>query len=120
MGSAPDTCEIARLPEDLLSAALALATPRGACRAAAVSRAFRDAAGSDAVWARFVPRDLPPIAAGELAGPAPPSKKDLFLRLSDRRLRVLLADGLRIRPVPNNALLAYGFKVRPSPPARCK
>jgi hypothetical protein len=64
MGSAAGTCEIARLPEDLLSAALALTTPRDACRAAAVSRAFRDAAGSDAVWARFLPRDLPPIADG--------------------------------------------------------
>ena len=115
MGSATGTCEIAPLPEDLLSAALALTTPRDACRAVAVSRAFRDAAGSDAVWARFVPRDLPPIAAGELAGPAPPSKKEWFLRLSDRRCPLLLAGGLRIQPAPKNPLLAYGFKVRPAP-----
>ncbi|KXG31332.1 F-box protein PP2-B11-like isoform X2 [Sorghum bicolor] len=110
MGSAAGTCEIARLPEDLLSAALALTTPRDACRAAAVSRAFRDAAGSYAVWTRFVPRDLPPVADGELAGPAPPSKKERFLRLSDCRCPVLLADGLRIQPVPKNPLLAYGLK----------
>jgi hypothetical protein len=115
MGSAAGTCEIVRLPEDLLSAALALTTPRDACRAAAVSRAFRDAAASDAVWARFLPRDLPPIDDGELSGPAPPSKKDRFLRLSDRRYPVLLADGQRIRPVPKNPLLVYGFKVRPAP-----
>ncbi|CAD6241776.1 unnamed protein product [Miscanthus lutarioriparius] len=110
MGSATGTCEIAPLPEDLLSAALALTTPRDACRAAAVSRAFRDAAGSDAVWSCFVPRDLLPIAAGELAGPAPPSKKERFLRLSDRRCPLLLAGGLRIQPVPKNPLLAYGRK----------
>ncbi|BAS81533.1 Os02g0813000 [Oryza sativa Japonica Group] len=74
-------CEIARLPEELLSAAISLTAPRDAFRAAAVSRAFRAAADSDAVWASFLPRDLPDLADGELS-PAPPSKKDLFLRLS--------------------------------------
>ncbi|KAF7081298.1 hypothetical protein CFC21_085254 [Triticum aestivum] len=79
-----EACEIARLPEELVSAALARTSPRDACRAAAVSPAFRDAADSDAVWARFLPPGgLPPLADGELAGPAPPSsKKELFLRLS--------------------------------------
>jgi hypothetical protein len=49
-------CEIARLPEELLSASIARAAPRDACHAAAVSPAFRAAADSDAVWACFVPR----------------------------------------------------------------
>ncbi|KAF7086848.1 hypothetical protein CFC21_090106 [Triticum aestivum] len=77
-------CEIARLPEELLSAVLARTTPRDACRAAAVSPAFRAAAGSDAVWAAFLPPGgLPPLADGEPQGPAlPSSKKELFLRLS--------------------------------------
>ncbi|KAL6635329.1 hypothetical protein ACP70R_028000 [Stipagrostis hirtigluma subsp. patula] len=75
MAAAADACEIARLPEELLSAALALASPLDACRAAAVSRAFRAAADSDAVWSCFLPRDLPPLAPGELS-PAPPSKKE--------------------------------------------
>uniref|UniRef100_A0A0D9VMI7 F-box domain-containing protein n=1 Tax=Leersia perrieri TaxID=77586 RepID=A0A0D9VMI7_9ORYZ len=76
-------CEIARLPEELLSAAIARSSPRDACRAAAVSPAFRAAADSDAVWAAFIPRGLPPLADGELP-PAPPhSKKELYLRLSD-------------------------------------
>lgn len=75
-------CEIARLPEELLSAAISLTAPRDAFRAAAVSRAFRAAADSDAVWASFLPRDLPDLADGELS-PAPASKKELFLRLSD-------------------------------------
>ncbi|CAO2040254.1 unnamed protein product [Urochloa humidicola] len=84
-------CEIARLPEDLISASIACTTPRDACRAAAVSPAFRAAADSDAVWSCFLPRDLPPLADGQLS-PAPPSKKALFMRLSDSP--VLLADGL--------------------------
>ena len=77
--------EIGRLPEKLLSAALARTSPRDACRAAAVSPAFRAAADSDFVWARFLPHAaLPPLADGELPAPtAPPRKKDLFLRFSD-------------------------------------
>ncbi|CAL4967592.1 unnamed protein product [Urochloa decumbens] len=85
-------CEITSLPEDLLSVSIARTTPRDACRAAAVSPAFRAAADSDAVWSCFVPRDLPPLADGQLS-PAPPSKKALFMRLSDSP--VLLADGPR-------------------------
>ncbi|CAN6252856.1 unnamed protein product [Urochloa humidicola] len=89
---AADVCEIARLPEELISAALSLTTPLDASRAAAVSRDFRAAADSDDAWSRFVPRDLPSLADGELCGPEPASKKGRFLRLSDRPL--LLADGL--------------------------
>ncbi|XP_044955817.1 F-box protein PP2-B10-like [Hordeum vulgare subsp. vulgare] len=79
-----EACEIARLPEELVSAALARTSPRDACRAAAVSQAFRAAADSDDVWAGFLPPGgLPPLADGEPPGPAPPSsKKELFLRLS--------------------------------------
>ncbi|KAK3159432.1 hypothetical protein QOZ80_2AG0150040 [Eleusine coracana subsp. coracana] len=84
-------CEIARLPEQVLSAVISLTAPRDACRAAVVSPAFRAAADSDAVWACFLPRDLPPLADGEL-DPAPPSKKALFMRLSASP--VLLADSL--------------------------
>ena len=68
--TAPATCEIARLPDDLLSALLARTGPLDACRAAAVSPAFRAAADADAVWSRLLPRDLPPLADGEL--PADP------------------------------------------------
>ena len=94
-------CEIARLPEELLSAALARTTPRDACRAAAVSPAFRAAAGSDAVWAAFLPPGgLPPLADGEPPAPSPPSsKKELFLRLSAGP--VLLTGALpQLRPPP--------------------
>ncbi|KAG8072879.1 hypothetical protein GUJ93_ZPchr0006g41822 [Zizania palustris] len=83
--------EIARLPEDLLSASISRTTPRDAYRVAVVSRAFHTAADTDAVWASFVPHDLPPFADGELP-PAPLSKKELFLLLSAGPL--LLSDRL--------------------------
>ncbi|XP_051191780.1 F-box protein PP2-B10-like [Lolium perenne] len=89
-----EACEIARLPEELLSAALSRTSPRVACRAAAASPAFRVAADSDAVWARFLPRDLPPLADGELLLTPPTRKKDLFLRLSDHGSPLLLPDKL--------------------------
>nr|XP_020152037.1 F-box protein At2g02240 [Aegilops tauschii subsp. strangulata] len=86
-----EACEIARLLEELLSAALSRTSPRDACRAAAVSAAFGTAADSDAVWACFLPsgRDLPLLADGEQL---PCRKKDLFLRLSGSP--VLLPGGL--------------------------
>ncbi|KAM3196079.1 hypothetical protein ACQJBY_071977 [Aegilops geniculata] len=87
-----ESCEIARLPEELVSAALSLTSPRDACRAAAVSPAFRAAADSDAVWACFLPplADHPPLADGEAL--LARGKKDLFLRLSGSS--VLLPGGL--------------------------
>ncbi|XP_037456879.1 F-box protein At2g02240-like [Triticum dicoccoides] len=87
-----ESCEIARLPEELVSAALSLTSPRDACRAAAVSPAFRAAADSDAVWACFLPplADQPPLADGEALLAC--GKKDLFLRLSGSS--VLLPGGL--------------------------
>jgi hypothetical protein len=90
---AASTCDnIARLPEELLSAAISRTTPGDACRMAAVCAAFRAAADSDAVWSCFLPLDLPPLAEGELIHPAPPpSKKEMFMR------SVLLADGLMVR-----------------------
>ncbi|KAF7093173.1 hypothetical protein CFC21_095600 [Triticum aestivum] len=86
-----EACEVTRLQEELLWAALSSTSPRDACRAAAVSPAFRVAADSDALWACFLPcgRDLPPLADGEST---PCRKKDLFLRLSGSP--VLLPCGL--------------------------
>lgn len=92
--AAPAACEIARLPDDLLSAALGRTGPLDACRAAAVSPAFRAAADADAVWSSFLPPDLPPLADGELPADATDTKKQLFMRLSDPARPVLLADGL--------------------------
>jgi hypothetical protein len=105
--AAAAACEIARLPEELLVAALSLTSPRDACRAAAVCRDFRAAADSDAVWSRFLPRDLPRLADGELS-PPPPSTKGLFLRLSAAPL--LLPHELTVRSP------ADSWKAQPNPP----
>jgi hypothetical protein len=74
-----------------------------ACRAAAVCQAFHAASDTDALWACFLPHDLPPFADMELS-PPPPSKKDLFMWLSDGP--VLLADGLMVR---NSAELLFAY-----------
>ncbi|XP_066320782.1 F-box protein PP2-B3-like [Miscanthus floridulus] len=84
-------CEIVRRPVDLISASIALTGPQDACRAAVVSLAFRTAANSDIVWNSFLPSNLPLSALRELS-PLAPSKKALFMRLSDGP--VLLVDGL--------------------------
>uniref|UniRef100_R7WCU4 Uncharacterized protein n=1 Tax=Aegilops tauschii TaxID=37682 RepID=R7WCU4_AEGTA len=73
-----------RLPEELLMRVVSLTSPPDACRAAAVSRAFRAVADSDAVWSLFLPRNLPRFAKGELPRTSPSSKKELFRRLSDQ------------------------------------
>lgn len=73
------------LPEPCLAHAIALTSPRDACRCAAVSPAFRAAADSDYVWGRFVPEDhrraiaLHLHAAGRDRGP----RKDAYLALCD-------------------------------------
>jgi hypothetical protein len=78
--------EIYRLPVECVAHAISLTTPGDACHSSAVSPAFRDAADSDAVWARFLPPDFAAVLAradeavlldcGE-------SKKELFTRLCD-------------------------------------
>ncbi|KAL6635326.1 hypothetical protein ACP70R_027997 [Stipagrostis hirtigluma subsp. patula] len=76
--------EIYRLPEECVAYAISLTTPGDACHSSAVSPAFRAAADSDAVWARFLPADHAAVLAraDEPVGCA--SKKELFSRLCDR------------------------------------
>lgn len=70
---------IDRLPQDVLQRVIPLETPRDACRAAAVSQAFRAVADSDVVWGKFQPDDSSlQLADGELF-PPPRSKKERFL-----------------------------------------
>ncbi|CAK9142188.1 unnamed protein product [Ilex paraguariensis] len=49
------------LPEDCISAIISLTSPRDACRASAISSAFKLAANSDTVWEKFLPYDYPEI-----------------------------------------------------------
>lgn len=78
------------LPEGCIANIVSLTTPRDACRLCLVSRIFRSAAESDAVWDRFLPPDCLSIAS-----PQPyPSKKHLFLSLCDRP--VLIDQGTKV------------------------
>uniref|UniRef100_A0A453E078 F-box domain-containing protein n=1 Tax=Aegilops tauschii subsp. strangulata TaxID=200361 RepID=A0A453E078_AEGTS len=52
-----DRTRLCDLPEACVAHVIALTSPRDACRCAAVSPCFRDAAESDVVWARFLPPD---------------------------------------------------------------
>ncbi|KAM3346849.1 hypothetical protein ACQJBY_021058 [Aegilops geniculata] len=93
-----DTTRLCDLPEACVAHVLALTSPRDACRCAAVSPCFRDAAESDVVWARFLPPDyrailqlheaparrFPLSRSGSTAGAsAASSKKEAFLGLID-------------------------------------
>ncbi|CAJ1976310.1 unnamed protein product [Sphenostylis stenocarpa] len=69
------------LPEDWQFNILSLTSPADAARLSVVSKAFRTAADSDAVWNRFLPSDLSSIIP--LSSFASLSKKSLYVTLSD-------------------------------------
>ncbi|TVU43355.1 hypothetical protein EJB05_09817 [Eragrostis curvula] len=73
--------QLGDLPEACLAYAIALTSPRDACRFAAVSPSFRAAADSDHVWHRFIPEDHRAIVLQP--SPAKKTKKDAYLGLCD-------------------------------------
>ncbi|KAG4997642.1 hypothetical protein AAZX31_10G160100 [Glycine max] len=76
--------EFQGLPEGCIASILSRTTPADVCRFSVVSKIFRSAAESDAVWKRFLPSDYHSIIS---QSPSPlnyPSKKELYLALSDR------------------------------------
>jgi hypothetical protein len=88
-GAQAATTQLGDLPEACLAQAIALTSPRDACRCAAVSPAFRAAADSDHVWRAFLPPQLDRKPTVVLQ-PAPPaarskskSKKEAYLGLCD-------------------------------------
>jgi hypothetical protein len=79
--------EFNELPEGCIAAILSHTTPIDACRFSLISKTFCSAADSDAVWNRFLPSD--PNFIDSIISHSPslaniPSKKDLYLALSDR------------------------------------
>ncbi|TVU43333.1 hypothetical protein EJB05_09793 [Eragrostis curvula] len=84
--------QLGDLPEACLAYAIALTSPRDACRFATVSPTFRAAADSDHVWHRFIPEDHRAI----VLQPSPAKtarKKDAYLGLCDGGVPVDGDDG---------------------------
>ncbi|GAU50093.1 hypothetical protein TSUD_28810 [Trifolium subterraneum] len=75
------------LPEECIAAILSLTTPLDAGRLSLISKTFRSAVDSDAVWDQFLPSDSNFIESIISQSPSLaniPTKKALYLALSDR------------------------------------
>ncbi|GAU20602.1 hypothetical protein TSUD_33380 [Trifolium subterraneum] len=75
------------LPEECIAAILSLTTPLDAGRLSLISKTFRSATHSDAVWDKFLPSDSNFIDSIISQSPSLsnlPTKKALYLALSDR------------------------------------
>lgn len=95
---AVESCgEFYALPEDCIANALALTSPKDACRLSVVASTFRSVCESDTVWDRFLPSDYRDIISRAVDAPDSllanlHSKKDLYLHLCDNPI---LIDGGR-------------------------
>ncbi|KAF3452415.1 hypothetical protein FNV43_RR02848 [Rhamnella rubrinervis] len=78
------------LPEGCIANIISFTSPPDACRMSLVSSVFRSAAGSDAVWERFLPPEYCPIISRAVAPPPLPcpSKRDLYLSLCNSPLLI--------------------------------
>ncbi|XP_051128061.1 F-box protein At2g02240-like [Andrographis paniculata] len=84
-----------KVPEGCISEILSLTSAWDASRSSLISKAFKSAADSDAVWNRFLPQDWPEILsrADSAAVINYRTKKDLFFTLSHN---FLLIDGAKL------------------------
>ncbi|XP_076901801.1 putative F-box protein PP2-B12 [Bidens hawaiensis] len=73
---------ISVLPEGCVTDILSITSPRDACRAALISKAFHSVADSDVVWERFLPSDYREIIGKAVSPVGFESKKELYHRLS--------------------------------------
>ncbi|KAH0994535.1 hypothetical protein GBA52_018399 [Prunus armeniaca] len=91
-----DRIDLQNLPEGCIANVVSLTTPRDACRLSSVSRSFKSASESDAVWDRFIPPETHTIlslqspSSSVSSSPSSPSstsnsksKKELYLTLCD-------------------------------------
>ncbi|GLT87696.1 hypothetical protein SLE2022_057620 [Rubroshorea leprosula] len=115
------------LPNDCLALIISLTSPLDACRSSLVSKAFNSAAGSDALWVKFLPADYQNLVP---ASHSFSSLRSLYLSLCDHP--VLIEDGkksfsldkrsgspypipgfLRLRSFLMSVAYAKGFENRP-------
>jgi hypothetical protein len=85
------------LPEECIAAIFSRTTPLDAGRLSILSKTFRSAADSDAVWNQFLPSD--PNFIDSVISNSPslaniPTKKALYLALSDHP--VIIDDGKKV------------------------
>ncbi|CAH9129759.1 unnamed protein product [Cuscuta epithymum] len=77
----------AKLPVDCISEILSLTSPAEVTTFSTISKRFKSASDSDTAWNKFVPSDIDDIISKSSTPPPfqlpPPSKKHLFLSLSD-------------------------------------
>ncbi|CAH9080214.1 unnamed protein product [Cuscuta europaea] len=76
-----------KLPEECISEILSLTSPADVSAFSIISKRFKSASDSDTAWSKFVPSDIDEINS-KSSTPLPfqlppPSKKHLFLSLSD-------------------------------------
>ncbi|KAM5561649.1 putative F-box protein PP2-B12 [Rosa sericea] len=85
--------DLQQLPEGCIANIVSLTTPEDACRLSVLSKNFKSAAESDAVWDKFLPPETPTILSqsGESGLLAAKSKKELYLALCNKP--VLINDG---------------------------
>jgi len=80
--------EIQDLPEGCIAAIVSRTTPLDAGRLSVVSKTFRSASDSDEVWNHFLPSDISSIISLYPPLANTPTRKALYLALSDRPIIV--------------------------------
>ncbi|KNA17543.1 hypothetical protein SOVF_079020 [Spinacia oleracea] len=79
------------LPEGCIAAVVSFTSPRDACRFSSISKIFKSAADSDAVWENFLPSDYREILGRSDDGVSlldSLSKKELFMHLADNPILI--------------------------------
>ena len=86
-----DSSPFDSFPEDCISKIVSFTSPREACVAAAVSKAFESAAKSDVVWEKFLPPEYESLVPRSRDFS---SKKEVYFALCDEP--VLIDDGTKV------------------------
>jgi hypothetical protein len=85
------------LPEECIADILSRTTPLDAGRFSIISKTFHSAADSDALWNQFLPFDpnfIDSVIAHSRSLANIPTKKDLYLALSDRP--IIIENGKKV------------------------
>lgn len=90
MEAAAAMTDLQALPEGCIANVLSLTTPRDACRLSSISRDFKSASESDAVWGKFLPPETDEILSHSESSAAIDAKsnKELYIALSDNPILI--------------------------------